>query len=279
MDWFATTELAPRRAWSDIALVGERMLLVASQRSRSASTVGAPAATRFAAICSFRDGTDQRGSSSTQDRRRGARTALGLDRWPWDEHTVAAEPFDSADAAELRHELACELLERYGGDTEPGEADARRPCWPSWSRATPTAPPVGCGALLDLGDDAAEIKRMFVRPDARGQDLSRRLLEALEREAAAPRVRPHAGWRPGSASPRRCSLYRTAGYEEIEKLRALPRRAAVALLRAQARLAGQPSGSGRGGRSRGTTSTATIAARISAAPSQETAHSRSSASR
>ena len=27
-----------------------------------------------------------------------ARHTLGLDRWPWDEHTVEVEPFDSPDA-------------------------------------------------------------------------------------------------------------------------------------------------------------------------------------
>ncbi|QPF72099.1 GNAT family N-acetyltransferase [Roseateles sp. DAIF2] len=43
---------------------------------------------------------------------------------------------------------------------------------------------LGCGAVV-LGQDFAEIKRMYVHPDARGQGLARRLLARLEDEAQA----------------------------------------------------------------------------------------------
>jgi ribosomal protein S18 acetylase RimI-like enzyme len=43
---------------------------------------------------------------------------------------------------------------------------------------------VGCGAVHLLDDDRAEVKRMWVSSAARGRGLGRRLLIALEQEAA-----------------------------------------------------------------------------------------------
>ena len=53
-DWFEMMELTAA-GMENMAAVGEKMLMVATQRSRS-QTVGAPAATRFGVICSFREG-------------------------------------------------------------------------------------------------------------------------------------------------------------------------------------------------------------------------------
>ncbi|WP_296949344.1 helix-turn-helix domain-containing GNAT family N-acetyltransferase [uncultured Massilia sp.] len=44
---------------------------------------------------------------------------------------------------------------------------------------------LGCGALKTLDDDHGEIKRMWVAPAARGLGIARRLLDALEAQAAA----------------------------------------------------------------------------------------------
>jgi putative acetyltransferase len=52
---------------------------------------------------------------------------------------------------------------------------------------------VGCGAIVRSGEDWVEIKRMFVNPAARGQQVGRRLLEKLEeiaRESGATALRP-----------------------------------------------------------------------------------------
>ena len=45
--------------------------------------------------------------------------------------------------------------------------------------------PVGCGAVRKLTDDEAELKRMFVRPSARGRKLGAVLVDSLEAEARA----------------------------------------------------------------------------------------------
>ena len=74
--------------------------------------------------------------------------------------------------------------------------------------------PVGCGAVRLLDAETAELKRMYVTPDARGTGLGRRLLAALEAEARARRVRRlvlETGVRQLAA----LALYRSAGFEPI----------------------------------------------------------------
>jgi len=211
-DWFSTMELEVAEL-SHSATVGDRVVAVGSQSSRSAS-VGVPATAPFAVVFSFRDGLIDRFHLFNDPEE--ARHALGLDRWPWDEHTVEAEPFDSPAALELRAELDADLSHRYGGDSEPGVKPTQDTVLAFLVAREPSGTPVGCGALLDLGDGAAEIKRMYVRPDHRGRGLSRRVLEALEREALRrgfDRIRLETGER----QPEAMGLYRSAGYEEIER--------------------------------------------------------------
>jgi GNAT superfamily N-acetyltransferase len=44
---------------------------------------------------------------------------------------------------------------------------------------------VGCGAVRRLDESTAELKRMYVAPQVRGQGVGRTLVESLEREARA----------------------------------------------------------------------------------------------
>jgi putative acetyltransferase len=44
---------------------------------------------------------------------------------------------------------------------------------------------VGCGAVRRLDESTAELKRMYVDPQVRGQGVGRALVESLEREALA----------------------------------------------------------------------------------------------
>ena len=74
---------------------------------------------------------------------------------------------------------------------------------------------VGIGCLKHLRDGIGEIKRMYVRPAARGTGLGRALLESLlakAKQAGYSHVRlDSAGFMEAAHS-----LYRSAGFREIE---------------------------------------------------------------
>jgi GNAT superfamily N-acetyltransferase len=73
---------------------------------------------------------------------------------------------------------------------------------------------VGCGGLKRLEEQTCEIKRMYLRPEARGGGLSRGLLDALEARALELgylRARLDSGDR----QPAAIRLYEGAGYERI----------------------------------------------------------------
>ena len=69
---------------------------------------------------------------------------------------------------------------------------------------------VGCGAVV-LTPDHGEIKRMFVRPDCRGQGIARRLMQALEQAAAAAGCRV-LRLETGPYQPEALGLYASLGY-------------------------------------------------------------------
>jgi len=68
-------------------------------------------------------------------------------------------------------------------------------------------------AAIVLYDGWAEVKRMWVEPEARGRGLSRRLLAALEAEAAAQGI-GLLRLETGIASAEALGLYRSAGFVE-----------------------------------------------------------------
>ena len=73
---------------------------------------------------------------------------------------------------------------------------------------------VAGGGLRHLGDGVAEIKRMYVRPEARSRGLAAELLRTLEdaaRSLGYAAVRLDTG--PKQVNARR--LYRAAGYVEV----------------------------------------------------------------
>ena len=75
--------------------------------------------------------------------------------------------------------------------------------------------PIGCVGLKFHPDAPAELKRMWVSPEARGLGLGRRLLEEAERHARAAgvlvlRLETNRSLREAIA------LYRASGYDEVE---------------------------------------------------------------
>jgi len=73
---------------------------------------------------------------------------------------------------------------------------------------------LGCAAVVDSGEGWAEVKRMFVSPEARGLKLGRRLLEEIETIAARRGARL-LRLEMGGRQPEALGLYRSAGFVEI----------------------------------------------------------------
>lgn len=83
---------------------------------------------------------------------------------------------------------------------------------------------VGCAAIVvdaesgagesGAGTETAELKRMFVSPEARGQRVASQLLDRIETDAAASGIR-RIVLETGDLHDAAQSLYRRAGYELI----------------------------------------------------------------
>lgn len=74
---------------------------------------------------------------------------------------------------------------------------------------------VGCCALVEAGDGTAEIKRMFVDPEARGLKVASKLMNALEGLAGEKQLTA-VQLETGIYQPEAIGLYRKYGYIEIE---------------------------------------------------------------
>lgn len=76
--------------------------------------------------------------------------------------------------------------------------------------------PVGCVGLKGDGSGAAEIKRLWVAPAARGQGLAYRLMRAVEQAAVELRIGV-LRLDTNSALPEAIALYRKTGWVEIPR--------------------------------------------------------------
>jgi putative acetyltransferase len=72
---------------------------------------------------------------------------------------------------------------------------------------------VGCGALRRHDDGLGEIKRMYVDQQMRGRSIGRRLLLALEAQAARQRL-TRLALETGVSQPEAIALYRHAGFRD-----------------------------------------------------------------
>ena len=127
--------------------------------------------------------------------------------------TVQSVPADGDEARACLLAYAAELADRF-----PEGYDAAALSPPDQLAAVLLARendrPVGCGAWHRLAPGVAEVRHLWVHPDARGLGLGRRLLHAIETDAAAQgatlaRLGTHRALTEAAA------LYQAAGYHPI----------------------------------------------------------------
>lgn len=133
--------------------------------------------------------------------------------------------YDHPDAVKLNDEVQAEYVERYGeGDmTVMDPAHFEPPHGLYLLAYDAQGRPVASGGWRSrerdeegYSDGDAEIKRMFVVREARGQGLARRILAALEDSArAAGRVRMVL--ETGTEQPEAMALYTSSGYVPTPK--------------------------------------------------------------
>jgi GNAT superfamily N-acetyltransferase len=139
---------------------------------------------------------------------------------------IRTVPSDASPAVELVAAMVDEVSELYGRIDAPGAptatpADFSAPRGGAFLVIYEDGAPVAGGGLKRLDDEAAEIKRMFVVPEARGRGHASRLLKALEDEARALGY-AIARLDTGEHQPQAQAMYERAGYAPIGNFNANP---------------------------------------------------------
>ncbi|MBD0710792.1 MULTISPECIES: GNAT family N-acetyltransferase [unclassified Streptomyces] len=139
---------------------------------------------------------------------------------------IQPTPYDHPDAVALDAEVQAEYAVRYDdeGDVTPLDAGMFSPPRGLYLLAyDPEGRPVATGGwrTQDKNDEGyedgdAELKRMYVVPDARGLGLARRILAALEADARAA-GRTRMVLETGTAQPEAVALYVSSGYASCAK--------------------------------------------------------------
>lgn len=135
------------------------------------------------------------------------------------------EPFDGASGRRLLEAFEAEIASLYPGwsPTTGPSADPEDFVAPAglFVVAYEGGEAVACGGYKRLSATDAEVKRVFVTPDARGGGLAGLVMDELEaraRGAGYLRVRLDTG----AAQPGALRLYRTREYVEIDDYNANP---------------------------------------------------------
>jgi len=133
--------------------------------------------------------------------------------------------YDDTDVLRLLAQVQQEYVRRYGGeDTTPLRTSMFVPGEGVFLVAYAAGRPVAMGGWRRHdeardgrvpGRRVAEIKRMFVVPEARGRGHARFLLAELERTALEDGC-DQMVLETGQAQPEAIALYRSAGYTDIE---------------------------------------------------------------
>jgi len=130
----------------------------------------------------------------------------------------------NAAAAQAMRAYLDELADRFDTDvTDPdlvALADAEEVTPPRGDfmlmREIGNADVVGFGAVHVIRPGVVEIKRMWLRPDARGRGLGKFLLKSLENRARALGAE-QVLMGVNDALVEACGLYRASGYESVER--------------------------------------------------------------
>jgi GNAT superfamily N-acetyltransferase len=134
------------------------------------------------------------------------------------EISMREERLDDLASAALVSEYVAEIKAMYPDWTPdvPPRMNARdvEPPDGRWLVAYRNGHAVGCAGLKRIDERTAEIKRIYVRPEARGAGVARALitrLEALARDAGYDTVRLDTGAKQQAS----VALFRSSGYEPI----------------------------------------------------------------
>ncbi len=138
--------------------------------------------------------------------------------------TFREVPFSSTAAAQLVAEVQAEYVARYGGpdETPVAEEEFSSPRGifiigfvSENGGSVDGGVPVACAGVRMVAEGVAELKRMYVRPQARRRGIARQLLVRVEAEAVrlgATSLRLETG----VAQPEAIALYQSAGYRDAE---------------------------------------------------------------
>ncbi|MFG2870767.1 GNAT family N-acetyltransferase [Streptomyces sp. NPDC048338] len=139
---------------------------------------------------------------------------------------IRPTPYDHPDAVKLEDAVQLEYAVRYGdeGDATPLDAGMFVPPLGLYLLVYDAEDrPVATGGwrTQDENDEGyangdAELKRMYVVPEARGLGLARRVLAALEDDARAA-GRTRMVLETGTMQPEAIALYTSSGYEPCSK--------------------------------------------------------------
>lgn len=132
---------------------------------------------------------------------------------------IAVEDPESPDAKWCLQQYFADLDERFEGGFEaarsiPADSGDLKPPRGAFLVARLDGRPVGCGAVKPIEPGTGSVKRMWVAPAVRGSGVGRRLLLALEKEAAGLgmellRLETNRSLHEAQA------LYRRNGYREV----------------------------------------------------------------
>jgi GNAT superfamily N-acetyltransferase len=135
---------------------------------------------------------------------------------------IRAVRFGAPAAQELVAAAEADLAARYGSEENPVEAVEFDPPEGVFMVAWLADRPVACGGWrtlshfvdIEVADDVAEVRRMYARPDVRGNGIARALLLALE-ESARENGMKRLVLETGQRNPEAIAMYARYGYERI----------------------------------------------------------------